>query len=415
MEVRDVFIWRKAWSASNSREQALTRAFRLKTLHLYLTRQVLAALMMAVAVFTSVLLLGNALKKILELLVNRQATLGGVAEAFVLLLPFVLVFALPMAMLTAVLLVFGRFSAEGELTALRSSGVSLLALIAPVLGLSLVLCGISAAVNLEIAPRCWEAYKQLMVRMGARMALLAIPEGRPIRDFPGYVLIVGRVEGRNLYEIYLSKWDAERNKATSMAYAPRGTVVQTNQQVSVHLEDIIGLDRDGQKWRKASAMTFDRTLDLTKLDQPAGSLELSDMTFRQLLAELRISEQFPRGPSDGPASQEGPHRPARSWRQNGSDVVTPILVQMHRQVAISFACFGFTLVGIPLGIRAHRRETNVGIALALVLALIYYSLVILSQSLEANFSPAPCLIVWMPNFIFQSAGAVMLWRANRGL
>ena len=389
--------------------------FQLKTLHYYLTRQVLATLIMAVAIFTSVLLIGNVLKEILVRLINGQATLGGVVQAFVLLLPFVLVFALPMAMLTAVLLVFGRFSADQELTASRSSGVSLMMLIAPVLGLSLLLCGISGLVNLEIAPRCRTAYKQLMIRMGARMALAAIPEGRPIRDFPGYVLIVGRVEGRNLYEVYLSKWDAEHDKATSMAFASRGTVERTNQQIVVHLEDIIGLDRDGQKWRTASAQTFDRSLDLSRLDNPAGKPELSDMTFRRLLEELRVSEQFPRLPAGGVATPGNPPGQTDSWRQPGADVVTPILVQMHRQVAVSFACFGFALVGIPLGIRAHRRETTVGIALALGLALIYYSLVILSQSLEASFSPLPCLVVWLPNFIFQVAGTLMLWRANRGL
>lgn len=387
----------------------------MKTLHYYLTRRVLAALMMAVAVFTSVLLIGNVVKEVLLRLINGEATLGGVAQAFVLLFPYVLVFALPMAMLTAVLLVFGRFSADQELTASRSSGVSLVMLVGAVLGLSLVLCAISALVNLEVAPRCRAAYKQLMVRMGARMALAAIPEGRPVRDFPGYVLIVGRVEGRNLREVYLSKWDAEHDKATSMAFAARGTVERTNQQIIAPLEDIVGLDRDGQKWRTASALTFGRTLDLSRLDQPVGKPELSNMTFDQLLDELRVSEQFPHQPTDGAATIGDPAGQKESWRQLGADVVTPILVQMHRQVAVSFGCFGFALVGIPLGVRAHRRETNAGIALALGLALLYYSLVILSQSLEASYSPAPCLVVWLPNFIFQVAGVIMLWRANRGL
>ena len=90
------------------------------------------------------------------------------------------------------------------------------------------------------------------------------------------------------------------------------------------------------------------------------------------------------------------------------------IVEGHKRLTSPLSAIGFTLISIPLGIRAHRRETTAGLAMALVLILIYYSFVILGQALEGKPHLYPHFIVWIPVFLFQAIGSWMLWRTNRG-
>jgi len=397
------------------RAEAADDGRAVKTLHAYLVRQILASLLITVMVFTFVLLLGNALKEILPLLVNRQVTVGVVAKSAALLIPFAWVFALPMGMLTATLLVFGRFSADHELTAVRASGISLLSLISPVLLLSLALCALSALVNMEIGPRCRVAYTNILFNLRLGLSSAQLPEGRYIKDFPGYIFYVAKNRGGELQDVSVWVLKNETNNVTYV-HAARGrlAVDAPTKQITLYLYD--GQTRDLRDGRMDLGAFKEVPLPLQLDQRPTYQPKISDMTSGQLWDELNDwEERLSRQMSGRNLSKAQLQARKRELEKLLGDPTTPIRFQIHQQVAFSFACFGFTLVGIPLGIRMHRRETNVGIAVALVLVAVYYSFILLGQSLDTRPECAPYLIVWLPNFIFQAIGAVLLWRANRGV
>jgi lipopolysaccharide export system permease protein len=390
----------------------------VKTLHLYLTRQVLATLGMTVFVFTFVLLLGNVIKEILTLLVNRQATLALACHAILLLIPYVLAFSMPIGMLTATLLVFGRFSADQELTAARASGISLVSLVAPILLTGLAVSALCAWLNFDLAPANRTAYKELV--QDAIHAGRSHPGGFLLNNqyvaVGKYQVFVGRVhaDGTNLDNVRVCEYDAS-GTLVRWAKAPTGVIIVDNiaSNTTLDLQDMTSYERDKNGWRPfLGGSTPLEPQPFPKSDAPPP-VAISDMTFHQLQAELARQEHdysaaLPRG-----ASREELVASQKRMRAAASETIMPVLVYLNQQMAFSFACFAFTLIGIPLGIRAHRRETSIGVATALVLVLVYYGFIVLGQAWAARPDRYPCLIIWLPNFIFQAVGAVLLWRINR--
>lgn len=369
----------------------------MRTLHRYIVSQVLASTVITVAVFTLVLLLGNVLRDLLEFVAQGHSSPWLLIRALGLLIPFVLAFSLPIGMLTAALLFFGRFSADQELTAARAAGVSLVALVAPVIALSMLFSLLCGWINLQVAPASRVAFKALRDSVLQQPIASMIPEGRYVSLGDDITLYAREVRGNQLRDILISM---TTNRVTAGVTERIESRIVNAREAEVLMKGADGKPELVLRDLHGTYLTSDGWQGFRKSEhrQPiprfgageAKALKYNEMTFMQLAAERR------------------------QRRSQGLDV-TPIDVQLHRQVAFSFACVGFTLVGIPLGIRTQRRETNIGVGLALLLLAIYYSFVVLGQAMETHPAWHPEWIFWIPNFLFQATGGFLLWKANRGV
>jgi lipopolysaccharide export system permease protein len=359
----------------------------MKTLHWYLMRQILATLVATVAVFAGVLLLGSVIKEVLGVLLGQNVGWWDVARVIGILIPYILVFALPIGMLTAALLVFGRLSADQELTAMRASGVSLVSLVSPVLLFSALMCVVCAMVNLEFAPRARQTFKEMMFEFAATNIGGLLPAGA-FHDFPkaGLTVYVGKSSGNELGDV--SIYEMDQGRAVRVFRAERAELKPDfeAQTLGVTLFDGHFMDFDHE------LPSYFEEFPLPALPlRGAGEMGEASLSNRSLFDLLE----------------------ERRWRAAMGIDVTPVTFQIHSKVSFSFACIGFTLVGIPLGLQGHRRETRYGLFIALLLISVYYGFFIVGDAWKARPEMYPQYVVWVPNFLFQIGGAILLYRADQ--
>src|SRR4029077_15044946 len=128
----------------------------MKLIDRFVTRELLVNVGFAIAVLSLVLVVGNIFRKLLPLLVNHDVPMEYLITFIAYVLPFSLIFTIPWGLLTAVLLVFGRLSADNELTALRSNGISITRICIPLMAIAIVCTATSLWLNVQVAPAAQE-------------------------------------------------------------------------------------------------------------------------------------------------------------------------------------------------------------------------------------------------------------------
>lgn len=375
----------------------------------YIFRSVLLTCLGSVALFAFVLMLGNAIRDLLGYLLRGQLSLQTAGELILLLLPFVVSYALPMGILTGVLLVLGRISADSEVTAMRANGISLLRVARPVLFLGLLGCATTLYVNFESMPWARVEYdRRLTEYVRADPARFIVPQTF-IRDFPGYVVYVGDKQGAVLRDFWLWRLDKE-GRALNMVHAESGRIDYDKEANNF----IVILSRASVEDRKREAPgdmreppnipTVEKTdpivLSLDHiLGRPTIRQKLQWMTYAELQSELGRRELRPINAAYEP-------------KQKAQDVMQVRLV-IQDKLTTAVAVLSFALIGVPLGVRVSRRETSAGLGIATLLALGYYFLTVMVGWLSRHPEYRPDLLYWIPNLIFLTLAVRLFRRLER--
>jgi len=301
----------------------------------------------------------------------------------------------PWGFLTAVLLVFGRMSADNEMIALRACGVSLLRICLPVLAVGLLLSLFTLWINTSVAPRAEQAMRDSIATMArSNPSALFVPD-EVVSQFRGKKIFVGAKQGDTLSDLTIieqNEWGAPQR--ITYARSGRITADEGKGALMLELQDAKFEQRKDGEENNFGGIRHGISVGEATVEIPPEDLVDEGLRNRPLrsytLAELRDYL---------PTVSELPRRVA-------------VLTEMSKRLSMSVACVAFALVAMPLGITAQRKETSVGFGISLALAFGYFFFVVLAEMLRDDAGAYPYFLLWIPNLLFVGIGTWLLLRLD---
>ncbi len=381
---------------------------QMGTLHKYIFKQVFGAAFMTVALFVFVLVVGNVVKEVMGDLTAGRLDFWLFVKIILLIIPGVIPYALPLGMLTGILLVFGRMSAQSEIVAIKASGRSIYDIAAPVFFLSIIASLFSVAINFYYAPLADYTYKATLKNVIRENPLQFIRPGFFIRDFPGYVIYANSADGDILKEFRI--WELNKDGEVSVATQARTAKITYDEPNEEIVLTLYNASADYRK--KGDAEDFSKPVYTSKFEEASVKLRLSDIIGSFKMTKYKLS-----------LLTFGELMNARyTWRKNPNLPETPELAyqnriavqtQIQKNFAMAFSIFSMVVLAIPLGIKASRTETFANLGIALALALSYYLMTVVITWLENFPHMRPDILIWIPNLLFIALGSVLMVRASR--
>jgi lipopolysaccharide export system permease protein len=362
----------------------------------------------ATGAFVFVLVAGNILSQVSGAIASGRVSGWEGLELVGLLVPGVLPYALPLGLLTGVLIAFGRMSSQQELTAMKASGRSLGRIARPALLLAGILALLSAWLNLEIAPSANTEYRRLLLGSAKDNPASVIVPGKLNRQFPGMVIRAAERDGEVLRDFWLWSVD-ERGRLTQTVHAREARLAPSLNSkgegiLRVELTDARLEKRQPGDETFASPSSFIQART-TSLEFPASGVFKDGDNFQRKLRWLTTSELLD-------AMDKGWQVAPNATRKEKEQGLMLATTQLMSHLASAFSVFSLAFLAVPLAVRVGRSETFVNAAIALGIALTYYLLTSMAAYVK-DPDLRPDLLIWLPNVVVVGLAWTLLRRASR--
>ena len=441
----------------------------------YIARSYVSAFFLGMVVLTFVLSIGLMVKA-------TQLVIKGLDPKLILnflavSIPESFSFTIPLAVLVSALLVFGRLSSDGEMSAMKACGINLWTVVLPLALFGMSLVAVSIFVNSAVAPRGYLARHLIASSAKGTSAIKLLEPGRFIEEFPNMTFWFARKDGDILHnvliydkskkdftreiraqkaivtvngnDISLDMYDARidpfsenqpgaatvgqmfytiRDAISEHQYRPKvggmlnvelktaitnltSEIAATNSEIVAQMEErVIARKRRAEAvdaLARAEKSLFDVSNQLVSAGIP------DDKVCDEKLFQDAVSVWRPAVEEDGDSAADirttdGKIARLKSGLRDAEKKRSEMRAELSRRFALGFAPIVFMLLGIPLGIRTSRRESNIGVAISLSVMIVYYAFLIMAKSLSKRPEFHPHVIIWIPSIICLMISVILI-------
>lgn len=429
----------------------------MKKLQVYTIREFFPPFLLSAGIFTFVMLLDKLLD-LLDMIVSKGVPVRTVVEVFLLLLPSMVAVVVPMGVLAGVLMAVGRMESDLEVTAMKASGISIFAILRPLMTVALVLAGTMVLFNNYVLPDANHMAKNLLLDIGSMHPAARIIPGMFVDDIKDYRIIVEDKDDitGELYNVVIHERVPGTPGRTITARRGRMEPMSANRFRLVLMEGQMHELSVAGEYRKLDFDTYTveiiRSEELVRQDRDSrGDRELSAGQMRALVDSLQYQaraledslERLGAGPllaiAGDTAAAAGLQRfpppdsvDARTWFNMSRNFLAQLSgnlgiladrkasllrsvsryrVEIHKKYSIPFACIVFVLLGVPLGLSTRKGSAGIALGVSLLVILVYYLFLIAGEHLADRRMMPAYLSMWLPNIVLGAFGVILTVRS----
>jgi lipopolysaccharide export system permease protein len=330
--------------------------------------------------FLSFVLFMEKFVRLTRLIMGKGVELIDVIKVFLFLQPSILLLSIPMAILIAVFLTYGRMSTDNEVIVLKGSGMGFWSVSRPAIMLSVAGFLILSLISIYLLPKSVHSFRRILYETIAKKASMTIEEETFSTVFKGTVLFAKELLPNDRFKGIFIYRESD-TKEPLVIVAEEGAIRSDPEEGVINLNIRNGVIHTfgGKSSSEATFSEYDFVL--TTVMKPERELKPGERGIVEL------------------------------WNGRKNSVLW--MVELNRRLSVPFACLIFGFLGPALSTRVGKTGRLGGFSFSLSILISYYVLLILGEGLVKAEKLPPFWGGWTPNILFGAIAILSFYLAYR--